>query len=205
MHSITAVIVSFNRVELLQRAYESIRKFSDMPVIIVEGSDPTNECYAYAQSIAAYNTEIIIAGKNIGHGKGMHVGIGKAMTKYVLLMDSDAQIINGDVIQDMMSLLGPNDFGIGQVVPVNPDGTNVGEDYPDFIPYLHPHFAIIDRGIYMMIPNFVHHGAPCIHTMEYLNNFKKFGLVDFPVSQYVNHEGRGTRSLNPEGFLKGWE
>lgn len=205
MKDVTAVIVSYNRAELLQRAYESIRKVSDMHVIIIESSPEDSECYMYSQSISAYNTQVITTGSNIGHGKGMHKGIMLALTKKVLLMDSDAQIINKDVFTDMLSLLSPDDFGIGQVVPVNVDGTNVGEDYPDFIPYLHPHFAIINRDVYLRVPSFVHHGAPCIHTMVYLNNFKKFGLVDFPVNQYVNHEGRGTRSLNPEGFLKGWE
>lgn len=205
MKNITAVIVSFNREDLLRRAYESIRKFSDMPVIIIDGSFANDPCDDYSRSLNSENTKVVNTAKNNGHGPGMDRGIKMADTDFVLLMDSDAYIKDGDILESMLNLMESDTFGVGQVVQVNPDGTNVGEDYPDPISYLHPHFALINRDIYRKLPGFVHHGAPCLRTMEYINTFKKFIIKDFPVADFIHHDGRGTRSLNPEGFLKGWQ
>jgi glycosyltransferase involved in cell wall biosynthesis len=208
MNNITAVIVSYNQAELLKAAYSSIRKCSDMPIIIVDGSQPDNPCKQLVFHLAVQpNVKIYEFPHNVGHGKGMDFGIRKAQTDYVLLMDSDVTIDDGSCIPDLIAHLKRDEklFGVGQIVTVNEDGTNVPADDPDAILYLHPHFAIINREVYFKLPGFVHHGAPCIRTMQHLHTFKKYGLAHFNVSNYVTHKGRGTRALNPKEFLKGWE
>lgn len=211
MNNITAVIVSYNRADLLRRAYESLRAVSDMPVIIIEGSDKDSECLEYSRSLVAHNTSILEAPGNIGHGKGMDLGIRQAKTEYVLLMDSDVEILKPchDLMIEMMNpidIVGKPCFGCGLVVPVDGNGTNISPEDPDAIDYLHPYFAVINCEIYCKVPGFVHHGAPCIRTMQYLHTFKKYSLIHWPeLKEYVHHDGRGTRQLNPPEFLKGWE
>lgn len=207
MNDITVVIVTYNTKELLQRAYESVRKFyPEMSIIIVDGSDKNNNCYDYAVSLQGGFTTILQTPNNVGHGRGMEWGIKLAKTKYVLLMDSDVEI-QRPCLPNMWTRLEnePTAFGCGLVVHVDENGTNVDSDTPDAIPYLHPHFALISRDNYAKVPGFVHHGAPCLRTMQHLITFKKQKLIDYQVSNYIIHEGRGTRSLNPKEFLKDWE
>jgi len=67
---ITGITVCCNSKELVQKAYESVRRFHpDMMVIIVDGSDEWDECRSYVNSLHGKNTTLMLAKNNIGHGR----------------------------------------------------------------------------------------------------------------------------------------
>jgi len=78
----------------MERSYTSIRKFHpDMPIIIIDGSDKDDPCANYVRSLASPLTTVYSLGYNIGHGKGMCMGIDKARTPYALIFDSDIEML----------------------------------------------------------------------------------------------------------------
>src|SRR5688572_26552932 len=136
---ITAVIVSYNTPELLKECYNSIRRFyPELEVIIIDGSPPDSDCWKCAAWLnTAENTTVKNVEYNIGHGKGMNMGIGMVKTDYVLLIDSDVTIDYPNVLEEMVGYLSKkNCYGVGQIVDVNEHGSNVSSG----IKYLHPHF-----------------------------------------------------------------
>lgn len=203
MRNNTIVIVTYNTKELIQNCYNSIKATKSLSnIIIVDGSEMGNTCKSYLSHIdKRLNTIVIDAKNNIGHGKGMDIGIKAAITDYVTIMDSDT-IMKINPIKKMIELLGDN-YGIGQVMDVNNAGINVDNG----IKYLHPYFALINRQKYLDNKPFIHHGAPCIETMINLHERNLSNeIIDFPVENYITHLGRGTRVLNPKHFhSKFWD
>ena len=163
MNDLTGLVVSYNTKELLQTAIESLRKFyPDLPILIVDSSERDNDCYRYVLELSESNLNIerfYISG-NIGHGNGMNHGIRAIVTKHILLFDSDIEMIK-PCLKRMRASLWFDHYGIGQVITVDENGTNCETG----IPYLHPHFCIINRARYFDYAPFVHHGAPLIKTM----------------------------------------
>jgi len=202
INELTGLVVSYNTKELLQKAIESIRSFyPELPILIVDSSTPLSECYEYTKELAMDdNIERIYISGNIGHGKGMDTGLKIIKSKYVLLFDSDIEM-KAPRLEAMLHVLGPDLYGVGQVITVDRNGNNseVG------LPYLHPHFCIINRNSYFDFAPFVHHGAPLIKTMIDIYTHGGAELRSFDVPKYVLHEGRGTRKLNPPEFLNNWQ
>ena len=211
MIDITGVMVCYNTKGLVERAYNSVRKFHpDIPIIIVDASDWGNPCAAYVSSLTAENTSIIHPGRNIGHGRGMHMGITQAKTKYALVFDSDIEMIS-DCVPAMLEKMGDDTFGIGNICYVNQSGNKArpGGKYSirgrynnrvqfggAVIPYLHPFFHLINIQNYKKYKPYIHHGAPCLLAMYdiYKRGLSEEVLVDFPdIREYIKHDGRGTR------------
>lgn len=201
---LTGLVVSYNTKELLQKAIESLRcYYPELPILIVDSSTPLSECYQYTKEISSIdvNIERLYVSGNIGHGKGMDIGIRKIQTDHILLFDSDIEM-KSPCLYNMLVALRSDQYGIGQVITVDESGNNS----EDGIRYLHPHFCIINRERYFRYAPFVHHGAPLIKTMIGINQHRSGDeLIDFDVPKYVLHEGRGTRNLNPPEFLNNWE
>jgi len=219
MNDITGIMVCYNTKHLVERAYNSVRKFyPDMPIIIVDGSDRGNPCVAYVSSLTTENTSIIHPGRNVGHGQGMCMGITQAKTRYALIFDSDIQMIS-DCVPAMLEKMEENTFGIGAVVQVDLSGNgtkstpakkrsaywlathrNLRRRYGQrglvSTPYLHPYFHLINIQNYKKYKPYAHHGAPCLSTMYdiYKRGLSKTVLVNFPdLKECVKHDGRGTR------------
>jgi glycosyltransferase involved in cell wall biosynthesis len=200
--NITAIIVSYNTADILRSCVESIRlEYPKLKIIIIDGSDETNDCFTYTQTLRDDITLVKNYRQNIGHGPGMNLGIGFCKTRYFLLIDSDVIIRRHGIIEYMAILMDGNRdkcFGVGRVVMVNNDGGNVDKDG---IRYLHPHFALIDKMKYILLPAFINHGAPCINTMTQLETSPhRFFCINVPFSDFIFHPGRGTRILNPPEF-----
>ena len=201
---ITGLVVSYNTKELLKRSIESLRVFyPDLPILIIDSSDENNECCHYVRELSRFDdtiTSIYVPG-NIGHGKGMDKGIRNIRTKYVLLFDSDIEIIS-PCLEEMIYIFSRITYGVGQVITVDRNGSNC----VDGIAYLHPHFCIIQIDRYFSFPPFIHHGAPLLKTMLHISERGyENELKNFDLRKYVIHKGRGTRDLNPPEFLNNWE
>lgn len=185
-----------------------------MPLIIIDGSDPFDPCRAYVKSLSSSLTTVAIAKTNIGHGRGMHFGIGMAKTRFVLIFDSDIVMLKSPV-EEMLKLMEDDTYGVGYNEETGPDGfeykvhNRVLPSTP--VKYLHPYFMLLQVKNYYKFPPFVHHGAPCYMAM---NAIKEQGLsekilIEFPglghsagtgwgwkaaKREFIQHDTAGTRN-----------
>jgi hypothetical protein len=214
----TGITVAYNTQGLLQRAYESVRKFHPkMYMIIVDGSDEADPCYAYANSLRSDITEVHQLRRNIGHGRGMHFALERCNTRTALVFDSDIVMLRSPVAV-MQKLINDDVYGVGWVYEVGRDGFDYGT-YPHHlqtgaIPYLHPYFMLLNVQQYFKYAPFVHHGAPCYKAMIDLHErgLSKQKLINCPLitghtggagknwqampSDYIQHDFGGTRLAN---------
>ena len=202
---ITGITVCWNTKDLIERAYNSIRKFyPEMPIIIIDGSDAGNPCATYVRGLSSSMTTIIQPGYNIGHGQGMCLGIDKAKTPYALIFDSDIVLME-DCLSTMLEKMGEDSFGIGEVMSFS-DKCVQQQPMPT-IPYLHPRFHLIDVRNYKKFRPYIHHGAPCLATMIDIHRkgLSTKVLIDFPIDRYIHHIGRGTRKICPDWREMSWD
>jgi glycosyltransferase involved in cell wall biosynthesis len=214
----TGLCVSYNTKDLLKRAIESILKFHpSLPILIIDGSDKDNPCYQYVQSIKSNQIQVIQLGVNIGHGKGMDLGIRRIQTQYALIFDTDIVMLKSP-LSEMLRLMERDSFGCGWVTEIGTDGYDYGtfphqkKDGP--VKYLHPYFQLVDVKNYKKYYPYVQHGAPCYKTMidikrrglsnKILKHFtgltghtngKGANWVGTP-SEYIQHDFGGTRMAN---------
>ena len=96
-----------------------------------------------------------------------------------------------------------NTYGVGYVTNVDKHGHDDWSKHsiPPYFPYLHPYFAMINTAKYHECKPFVHHGAPGIYAMQSLG---KYVLKNLDMSEFVHHDGRGTRNITQE-YMKGWD
>jgi len=203
MTNVTAIVVSYNTHALMRNCYNSIRKFyPTMPCVLVDGSDPKNDCYDFVRTRNKIYNKIFNLKKNIGHGPGMKLGIEHCETEYFLLIDSDVTINKAGIVEQMLSYFEQFDlYGVGQVMQVNEIGMNVEKG----IPYLHPHFALISKSKYSAHDYIINHGAPMLRSMISLNE-RGGKLQNISFGNNITHHERGTRKLNPKEFHpKNWE
>lgn len=207
---ITGVVVVCNTKELFQKAYESVRVFhKGMQIIVIDGSDEGNPCYSYVAGMESIDLKASVfqVGYNIGHGRGMCVGVYYANTPYVLLFDSDIVMIKSP-LEDMLSMMEDDTFGVGYNEKTGFDGYVYGV-HPQHLQepgmkYLHPYFQLLQVKNYKKFYPYVHHGAPCFLTMKDIHNkgLSNKILKEFPglghtrngVSrEFIIHDVAGTR------------
>ena len=214
---VTGITVCYNTKGLMQRAYDSVRKFyPEMKMIIIDNSDRIDSCAVYVESLRKNElNQVIVPGRNIGHGPGMNLALQRCETKYALIFDSDIKL-DRDCLPQMLELINDDIFGVGKIVHVSMDGNNGRPKYTNAkamkyyayyskprrnftFPYLHPFFQLVNVEKYKLQKPYVHHGAPCLKTMLdiYTRRLSNKLLVDFPVDDHVTHEGRGTRRAYP--------
>lgn len=217
---VTAITVAYNTRLLVEKSYQAIRRFyPDMPIIIVDGSDPGNSTAPYIKSLASPLTTVIAYGRNVNHGPGMNIGINYCQTRYALLYDTDAELLQ-PCVGDMLLMMEEDTFGVGFVIPTAFGGFGTwwptpmveGQWHPSAhpmatrgkMPYLHPYFHLIDIKNYRKFPPYVHGGAPCTPTML---GIYQAGLANKIIKQFkdmvngtptfVKHDGGGTCRHDP--------
>ncbi len=213
---ITGLVVTHNTKELIERAYNSVRRFHhNMKIIIIDGSSGDNPCYNYVESLADENTRVFHAKTNIGHGHGLSAGIEYVDTPYVLIFDSDVEVINSPV-EEMLKLMEDDTWGVGYSEPTDIGGHEWGSrkgvmtEGP--MKYLHPYFCLIQVKEYRKYSPFIHHGAPAVQAMldiyrrglsdKVLKEFEGLGHTSSSgwtwkgkPSKWVRHDTRGTRDV----------
>jgi len=202
---ITGITVVQNTKNLIERAYNSIRKFyPEIPIIIIDGSDPGNPCAAYVRELASDKTTVISLGYNIGHGRGMCMGIDKTKTPYALIFDSDIEMLK-PCLPEMLAMMENDTFGVGDIdkkVDFNRFVCGTHGHVEVLGKYLQPYFQLIDIRNYKKFYPYVHHGAPCYLTMLDIHKRGLSGkiLKQFPdlidgVSRFVRHDHHKTRNI----------
>ena len=199
--------MSHNTVDLLQNAYESIRKFHpDMPIIIIDGSDKDDPCYSYASSLASAVTTVGVCGYNIGHGRGMDAGIRLCKTRFALIFDSDIVMLKSPV-QLMLDMMEEDTYGVGYLEKSAYDGYEYGakpqHKNKPYMYMLHPFFHLLQVSEYHKFHRYVHHGAPAFKAAL---DIHKQGLTDkiikrFPGLGHTHGKGFGWSAVPGEWIL----
>jgi hypothetical protein len=230
MNDITTIVVTHNTVSLVREAFESFRKFHpDIQMIIIDGSDPLDECREYVKTLASSVTTVALADYNIGHGKGMDTAIRMCKTRFALIFDSDI-VMRKSPVQGMLDMMEPDTYGVGYLEKTGFDGYEYGakahHKTQGFMMMMHPYFHLLQIENYYKFYPYVHHGAPCfksaldIHnrglTDKILKSFPGLGHTAGkgwcwePVEGiYIKHDTAGTRKdrvrRGKQEIEQGWE
>ena len=111
--NITFIIVSFKSGHIIEKCIESIN--SNIKIIIVENSENIH-IKNYLENKFS-NVEVIVAKENLGYGKGNNLGISKANTQYVFILNPDTTLEDNCLeelykaqlmLRDDFAILAPN-------------------------------------------------------------------------------------------------
>jgi len=213
---VTGITVCHNTKELLERAYTSIRKHHpEMNIIIVDTSDRKNPCYGYVLTLRGPRTKVMHVDKNIGHGKGLCMGINGVQTPYFLIFDSDIEMFKSP-ISKMLEMMENDTWGVGYIERTDLGGHEWGSRKEKMqygsMKYMHPYFCLIQYKEYKKYSTFIHHGAPATQIMLefHKNGLSDIVLKEFPglghtsssgwtwkgsPKEYIRHDTRGTRDV----------
>ena len=214
--AITGIVVTHNTKELIKRAYESVRKFHpNMKIIIIDGSDRNDDCYNYVCSLANENTRVFLSDENIGHGRGICVGIEYTETPYILIFDSDIEMLKTPV-QAMLDMMEENTLGVGYTEKTSFEGFEWGSKpahkNQGWMKYLHPYFCLLQLKEYKKYAPFCHHGAPAVNLCldiynrglsdEVIKEFPGLGhssgkgwVWEGKPREFIRHDTYGTRGV----------
>ena len=208
---VTAIIVNYNTLGLLQTAANSFTKYyPNIELIIVDNHSTIDELGTHMYMDACKDnpsrpckTRLIYNNTNIGHGPAMHQAIQMVTTKYFYTLDTDTETFQTGHLEQMIRLLGAadNHYASGWLRWVNSGGISADWYVPrpndiehTFIPYIHPFAALYKTELYHKLTPFIHHGAPCIQNMIDAMN-KGYKVFEFGISHYVRHLIGGTRRM----------
>jgi len=202
---ISAVIINYRTGDLVKRAVESLRRYyAEIPLLLIDngsGDGSENILKHFAGTSPAY-TELIINASNLHHGPAMDQALHYLQSPFVLFIDSDCEIYEGGFIELMTQTLEQNErnYVAGKKVFMDKRGFDVasGERATE---YIRPICMLLRRDIYLTLPKFIMHGAPCLDNMKTAAG-RGFTLVNFQIEQYVKHTGRGTAGRY--GYRLGW-
>lgn len=164
MKDVTFICVVHNTLDLFKNCYESVRKFHPENLfIIVEGSDPSDPCRKYVESLAGPYNMLMLCPSNIGHGRGMDLAIRQVKTKFALIFDSDIVMLKSPV-QTMIDMVELDTYGVGYVEKTGLDGYEYGahacHKNQEFMYMMHPFFHLLQVSEYFKFHPYVHHGQP---------------------------------------------
>jgi glycosyltransferase involved in cell wall biosynthesis len=147
-------------------------------------------------------TTLMFNDSNRHHGPAMDQALRIVNTPFVLFLDSDCEVLQGGLVEAMLERASddPRSYIVGKKIYMNDRGFDVPEQ-PGAHPYIRPICMLVRRDMYLPLPPFERHGAPCLANMRAARE-SGLGLVHFPVEDYVRHEGRGTASRH--GYRLGW-
>ena len=183
-------------------AYESFRRFyPEVPVLVVNGL-AGNETTAYVNDLKRTdpNLRLVRFRHNVGHGRGMHVGLQRVKTAYAYVFDSDTRM-DAPVLEPFLHAAAERDdfYAIGGVGHVDRRGVDTFRPEAQTgvaILYVHPAVMLLNLERYWDYRPFFEHGAPVLDAMLDLHDRGRTDLlVGFPVAEYVFHQWAGTRKV----------
>ncbi len=193
--SCSAAIINYRTPDLTVRAIRSFREsYPDIPLLVIDnGSGDSSRAVLQAEADRYSATiKLIFNPSNIHHGPAMDQAIHSVNAPYLLLLDSDCEILDDGFLEQMVDCLerSPMGYAVGKLIYMNKRGfdTNPG---PESFPYIRPICMVIRKSHYLVLPPFERHGAPCLRNMIEARKMG-FELINFPIEQYVRHTGRGT-------------
>jgi glycosyltransferase involved in cell wall biosynthesis len=179
--SLTLLTVNYNTPNLLTRLVTSFRKYYELPILVVDGSDEPN--YQKIKSLGSQTTRIVHFDSNVGHGPGICYGIENIETDQILLVDSDSYFIAHGLVEELQSHMDEKTYGVGWIM-----------DLPKGIKYIHPCCVLLNRRVALQWPLPVQDGAPLLKPMAEISRRKKTKILKHfgNNAPYFVHEWNGT-------------
>lgn len=120
---LSIIIVNYNTFDLTCKCIESVLKYTvlhDYEIILVDND--SSECSPHLFKERFPQIHLIVSPRNVGFAKGNNLGIGKARGDYLLLLNSDIELLE-DAIVPLLDYMQQNP-SVGVVSPmlVYPDG-----------------------------------------------------------------------------------
>jgi glycosyltransferase involved in cell wall biosynthesis len=192
---VTAVIINFQTPDLTATAVSSFRtSYSSVPLLLIDNGSSDGSAETFATLIERWpdTTSLIRNATNFHHGPAMDQAVRAARTPLVLFLDSDCEVLRGGFVEAMEQLLleDHHNYVTGKRIWMNDRGFDVDET-PGAHLYIRPICMMLRRNIYLTLPPFERHGAPCLANFVEASRHG-LRLLHFPVESYVRHKGRGT-------------
>ena len=189
-----ALTLNYNTPDLLDRMLAGFRRFYDIEMLLVDGSD--DRYYPAVEKVVEKYPDIEMHHFefNIHHGPGMAYGFKTITDDRIIVIDTDIVFYSGGLIARMNDDLKDESYGIGDVQQINDRGFNVAKG----LAYLHPAFMLVNREVVMRYPMPIKHGAPMIRAMEALQGellqHAAYVTSDFRNVKkvYISHDWMGT-------------
>jgi hypothetical protein len=202
---VTAVVINFKTPDLTRRAVESFRSFYPaLSLLLIDNGsgDENAEMLEQLRARVPAKTGMILNGTNRHHGPAMDQALRTIETAFVLFLDSDCEVFRGGFVEAMLARAAEDahNYIVGKKIFMNDRGFDV-EQQPGAHPYIRPICMLVRRDLYLQLTPFERHGAPCLANMR-AARLAGFGLIHFPVDDFVRHDGRGTASRH--GYRLGW-
>ena len=213
MKDLTGVVVSYNNRDALMKSIDSVRNFyPDLHIIVVEVSDKKNvTSRAYIDTLE--NVTKLYFDYNISHGRGLHIGITSALTKYVLCFDNDIKV-EWPCVEKMLGLFEKDTLMVGKTVKLPQSSYAIKLSNKKDITYVYPHFHIVNQYEYRKYYPYVHSAAPGQILFPQLTDtnmehaLKHFDDLDNCVTHYqgTTSNGYGDNQLprSPEDHMNNW-
>ena len=196
-HQVTVVSVNYCTPDLITRAVQSFREhYPQTPLLLIDngsGDDSVDHLMAL-QAAHPDHTDLVLNTENRHHGPAMDQALRTVDTPLVLFLDSDIVVRRHGFVEAMRRALTdvPHSYATGKIIWMNRRGFDVDESAGG-TPYIRPICMMVRRPLYLSLPPFRRHGAPCLENMKAAHQ-QKLRLVPFPIEDYIEHDGRGTAS-----------
>lgn len=194
---VTAVSVNYRTPDLITRAVQSFRAFyPQIPLLLIDNGsgDDSVEHLVALQAAHPEHTDLVLNTANRHHGPAMDQAMRTVDTPLVLFLDSDIVVRRGGFVEAMTRALTdvPHAYATGKRILMNRRGFDVDESAGG-TPYIRPICMLVRRPLYLTLPPFRRHGAPCLDNMRAASQ-RQLQLIPFPIEDFIEHEGRGTAS-----------
>lgn len=201
---IQCAIIHYQTPDLLETAVRSFKThYPDCALILLDNGSKDGSAEQVRVLAEEYpSTELICMDENIYHGPAMdHIMRNVAESELVFFLDSDTETRSSGFLEEMAALLSESGshYGAGEVVQVNKRGFKSTEE--GCAPILLTPYMLLRRSMYLDLPPFIHHGQPTLHNFRAANE-KGYHLVNYKVSDHVDHLWRGT--ADRFGYGLGW-
>jgi glycosyltransferase involved in cell wall biosynthesis len=196
LDDITVIVINYRTEQLIRRCVGSLLKhYPDVKLLLIDNGSQDGST-AYIRRVARHDENVgcIINAENVYHGPAMHQGITSSATPFVFTLDSDCEILERGFLEKMLDPFeDPSLYAVGQLVHMDRYGFEGRSDRENTVRYIGPHAMLLDRGKYLTLPRFTHHGSPCLRNMK---EAEKVGyrVADFPIGAFVRHDEKGTCS-----------
>ena len=189
------IVINYKTPDLIKKYLSNFRKyFPNLHLVIVDNSNydrSTDLIYSFCK--LDKNMTLLANVFNLHHGPGLHKAIQyvEHYFSFALIMDSDILFHKQGILNDMKEILPKNFMCCGKIGQITSRG--MGTTNGNSISYIHPSCMYLNINEYLKLPPAKLHGAPFIDTFSSIKEQgKQYLLIDFEVSNYINHLGRGT-------------
>lgn len=196
LDSLTVLIINHRTLDLTACCVESLMRFyPNVKILLLDnGSHDESSKYIHDLEQKHHHISALFNQKNHFHGPALDQGIRHCQSSCVLTLDSDTEMIHKGLLEEMVGFINqPKVYAVGKLVYMDWFGYEVGLKRRCSQAYIHPACMMIKRETYLGLKPFLHHGSPALQNMRQAVR-SGYGLVDFPIDNYINHLGRGTCS-----------